>query len=80
MPWQEFYKDEWIPVILPHDQDATGLNMLNSGSHGVLNRSMIRGVHTLTGGDCQALSGGCLGIREVIMDAEKKWYPLVMSK
>ena len=21
---QEFYKDEWIPVILPHDQDAPG--------------------------------------------------------
>ena len=47
-------------------------------NHGVLNRSMIRGVHTLTGGDCQALSGGCLGIREVIMDAENKWYPLVI--
>eukprot|EP00435_Cladocopium_sp_Y103_P020054 s1042_g4.t2 len=23
MPLQEFYKDEWIPVILPHDRDAS---------------------------------------------------------
>ena len=33
---QEFYKDEWIPVILPHDQDATGLNIPSSQRGGTL--------------------------------------------